>query len=273
VSWQYLKIRRENSGRPTDGLHIASIRIVYRLCKHQHEVPKAVYSRILLTLQSDHEVIGMARSGNGWSDGAIWVQMLEAGESRSRKTTIFNLLEYMGAWEWFDRQVKLSETMVYTGNNTLVMSLTNFKACRPALTNLASLSGAWSTRLWPCMCCGQVSDVGGPSWDVIWSILPEAAIIERVVPSVMIDYLFQDPKNQEAARSRISPATAFVRRMIDSRDAPTPLRLATTIATTRGSLLLFIFPAQSRARTPSLIQCAQKSSYLIDSSINQSRAP
>ena len=55
-----------------------------------------------------------ARSGNGC---AIWAQMLEAGESRSRKTTIFNMLEYMGAWEWFDRQVKLSETMVYTDGN------------------------------------------------------------------------------------------------------------------------------------------------------------
>ena len=54
----------------------------------------------------------MARSGNGWSDGAIWVQMLEAGESRNRKTTIFNMLEYVGAWEWSDRQVKLSEMML-----------------------------------------------------------------------------------------------------------------------------------------------------------------
>jgi hypothetical protein len=54
----------------------------------------------------------------------------------------------------------------------------------------------------------------------IW--VPEAAVIERVVPSVTIDYLFQDPKNREAARSQSSPTTAFVRRMTNSWDAPTP---------------------------------------------------
>jgi hypothetical protein len=56
--------------------------------------------------------------------------------------------------------------------------------------------------------------------EIIW--VPEAAIIERVVPSVMIDYLFQDPKNPEAARPRSLPDTVFVRRMTDSWDAPTP---------------------------------------------------
>ena len=96
-----------------------AVRIIHQLCKNQHEVPKAVYSRILLTLQSDYGVIDMAGSGN-WLDGGIWAQMLEAGESHSHRTTILNLLGYMGAWEWFDRQVKLAEMTVYTGNNTLV---------------------------------------------------------------------------------------------------------------------------------------------------------
>ena len=54
--------------------------------------------------------------------------------------------------------------------------------------------------------------------EVIW--LPETAIIERVVPSVTIDYLFQDPNNPEAVQSRSSPAYAFVRRMTDSWHAP-----------------------------------------------------
>ena len=54
--------------------------------------------------------------------------------------------------------------------------------------------------------------------EIVW--LPETAIIERVVPSVTIDYLFQDPKNPEAAQSRSSPAHAFVRRMTDSWHAP-----------------------------------------------------
>lgn len=40
--------------------------------------------------------------------------MLEAGESGKQKVTIFNMLEYIGAWEWYDRQVKLSQATVLT---------------------------------------------------------------------------------------------------------------------------------------------------------------
>ena len=47
--------------------------------------------------------------------------MLEAGESRSHRTTIpTQPVGYMGAWAWFDRRVKLAEMTGYTGNNTLV---------------------------------------------------------------------------------------------------------------------------------------------------------
>lgn len=96
------------------------VRIVCQLCRHQHELPREVYSRILLTLQSDRKVISTASSGNDWSDGAMWVRMLEAGESRNCKTTVFKMLEYMGAWEWYDRQVELSQSSVRTGRNKLV---------------------------------------------------------------------------------------------------------------------------------------------------------
>jgi hypothetical protein len=33
----------------------------------------------------------------------MWMQVLEAGESGKQKVTIFNILEYMGAWEWYDK--------------------------------------------------------------------------------------------------------------------------------------------------------------------------
>jgi hypothetical protein len=45
------------------------------------------------------------------------MRVLEAGESENQKVTIFNMLEYMGAWEWYDRQVKLSQTTVRTKKN------------------------------------------------------------------------------------------------------------------------------------------------------------
>ena len=42
------------------------------------------------------------------------MQILEAGESQSRKATIFNMLEYMGAWDWYDKQVKFSQATIRT---------------------------------------------------------------------------------------------------------------------------------------------------------------
>jgi hypothetical protein len=66
-----------------------------------------VYSRILLTLQTDQEAIGTG-SWSDWSDGAMWIRLLEAGESRNRRTTILNMLEYMGVWDWYDRQIKIA---------------------------------------------------------------------------------------------------------------------------------------------------------------------
>jgi hypothetical protein len=63
--------------------------------------------RILQILQqNDKEASGSTL--NNWSDGSIWMQILEAGESQSQKATIFNILEYMGAWDWYNKQVKLS---------------------------------------------------------------------------------------------------------------------------------------------------------------------
>jgi hypothetical protein len=56
-------------------------------------------------------------ASSNWSDGAMWMRVLEAGESRTRRATIFNMLGYMGAWEWYDRQVKLVEGVVYTRRN------------------------------------------------------------------------------------------------------------------------------------------------------------
>ena len=37
----------------------------------------------------------------------MWVDILEAGSVENQKVTILNMLEYMGAWEWYDSQVRL----------------------------------------------------------------------------------------------------------------------------------------------------------------------
>jgi hypothetical protein len=95
-------------------------RVIHQLSKYQDGVPRQVHSMILQSVQKDHkEVIGVP-SLNDWSDGSMWMRVLEAGESQIRKVTIFNMLEYMGAWEWYDRQVKLSQATVRTKKNKLV---------------------------------------------------------------------------------------------------------------------------------------------------------
>lgn len=89
---------------------IEATRAIYQCCSHKDELPRDVYSRILSTLQSDDgEAIGGASSDSDWSDGSMWRQILEGGESRTRRSTILNMLEYMGVWEWYDRQVKLTQ--------------------------------------------------------------------------------------------------------------------------------------------------------------------
>ena len=95
---------------------VETIRVIHHFCQYQEEIPREVYPRILLTLQNNED----SSSNSDWSDGSTWIRVLEMGVSRTRKTTILNLLEYMGAWEWYDRQVKLSEGTIRTKRNALV---------------------------------------------------------------------------------------------------------------------------------------------------------
>ena len=113
---------------PLKDMIIEAVGVIHQLCKCQHELPREVYSRILLTLQNNHEAIRVESSN--WSDGAMWIRVLEAGESRTRRATIFNMLEYMGAWEWYDFQVKLAEGVVNTQGN------------KPAVRRGAAIRGA-----------------------------------------------------------------------------------------------------------------------------------
>ena len=53
--------------------------------------------------------------GSTMATGPVTVAVSDAvaaldgwSQSRSRRSTIFNMLEYMGAWEWYDRQIKLT---------------------------------------------------------------------------------------------------------------------------------------------------------------------
>ena len=55
-----------------------------------------------------------------WSDGSMWMRILEMGSTQNKKVTILNMIEYIGAWEWYDRQVDLATTTIRTKKNKLV---------------------------------------------------------------------------------------------------------------------------------------------------------
>jgi hypothetical protein len=91
--------------------------IIQQFSKYPHGVPKGVHARVIQTFRKDHqEVIGTSNF-NQWSDGSMWIEVLEMGSSANRRVTILNMLEYMGAWEWYDRQVEISLETTFTKKN------------------------------------------------------------------------------------------------------------------------------------------------------------
>lgn len=105
---------------PLRDMILEAVRIIHGFSKHQHGVPREVHSRILQTLREDHKETVSVPNLNDWSDGSMWMRVLETGESENQKVTILNMLDYVGAWEWYDRQVRLSQTTVRTKKNKLV---------------------------------------------------------------------------------------------------------------------------------------------------------
>jgi len=45
------------------------------------------------------------------------MRVLKAEKSENKKITIFNILKYIGIWEWYDKQIKLSQITVRIKKN------------------------------------------------------------------------------------------------------------------------------------------------------------
>lgn len=91
--------------RPILELIIEATRTLHQLSTHNDGVPRDVHKMILETLnsQSPSTVANIE-----WSDGSTWVEILEKGVSAKVQLTIFNMLEYMGASEWYESQIQLA---------------------------------------------------------------------------------------------------------------------------------------------------------------------
>jgi hypothetical protein len=92
--------------KPVPVTPLEAVEIIYKFSRYQDGPPRQVHARILQSLQGDNPETIAAR-WDQWSDGAMWIHMLESGSSNNKKTTIFNMLEYMGACEWYDGQIEL----------------------------------------------------------------------------------------------------------------------------------------------------------------------
>jgi hypothetical protein len=99
---------------------LKAVRVIYQFNKYPHGVPREVHSRILQTLQKDRQGAIGASNLNQWSDGSMWMRVLEMGSSENQKVTILNMLEYMGAWEWYEGQIEQSQATIRTKKNTPV---------------------------------------------------------------------------------------------------------------------------------------------------------
>jgi hypothetical protein len=82
---------------------LEAARAIYQFSKYPHGVSKGVHARIIQAFRKDHQEVIGASNLNQWFDGSIWIRVLDIGLSANQKVTILNMLEYMGAWEWYDR--------------------------------------------------------------------------------------------------------------------------------------------------------------------------
>ena len=97
-----------------------AVHIIYEMSRRQ-EVPTEAHSRILSMfrpgLGGTPATTAMAeRPGSMWItsspttwSASMWINMLEAGHARSKEATILNMIEWIGASEWYDAELEQAE--------------------------------------------------------------------------------------------------------------------------------------------------------------------
>ncbi|KAF7166574.1 hypothetical protein CNMCM6106_002349 [Aspergillus hiratsukae] len=96
------------------------VKTIYQFCNYQDGPPHATCQRILQSLKDGGFEERKASSTSEWSDGSTWMRILDMGSSQQNKVTVLNMLMYIGAWEWFDRQVNYVQGNVRTKKNKLI---------------------------------------------------------------------------------------------------------------------------------------------------------
>lgn len=102
-------------------LIIEAVGVIHQLKKYPDAVPAVVHSRILQThRRNNQEAASGLTLDQRWSDGSMWIRILENGSVRNQKGTILSMIEYMGFWEWYDEQIHLAMKTIRTRKGKLV---------------------------------------------------------------------------------------------------------------------------------------------------------
>ena len=72
-----------------------------------------VHALVLRNLTQKNPLVAPSIDGSD-PDGLKWMEILEAGTGEHRKRTIFVLLEYMGASEWYNKEIERVQPTLYT---------------------------------------------------------------------------------------------------------------------------------------------------------------
>ena len=99
---------------PMMALAVQAARTIHNLSKCSYPRDRNVHSSILRELQNHGGAGGTVSASNLHSDGATWIKILDMGSSEHQRVTIFNMLEYIGAWNWYNGQIQLAKTMLKT---------------------------------------------------------------------------------------------------------------------------------------------------------------
>jgi hypothetical protein len=98
-------------------LILSVVKCIYQFCNYQDGLPQDACQTILQSLKKGGFEELKASSTSEWSDGSTWMRMLDMGSSQQNKATLSNMLIYIGAWEWFDQQVKVVQENVRSKKN------------------------------------------------------------------------------------------------------------------------------------------------------------
>jgi hypothetical protein len=126
-----------------------AIDIIHQLSQELYELPQHIYAEIVRSVQKDLQI--------QWSDDTSWRDIIETSFFKAHRYVIFNLLEYIGASEWFDKQVSIAQESTLTKKHQLIKNSTAagkvldniWQRCSPRLNHVSSkIQRAQRQRIW-----------------------------------------------------------------------------------------------------------------------------